>query len=84
MGAIKATLTNDNKGAAKDVNTFAVQYTAGPAIITASMKDDKNNNTTTKTANSLGIWALFTQPVRTQSARQQTNRPHGKQTLRMT
>ena len=84
MGAIKATLTNDNKGAAKDVNTFAVQYTAGPAVITASMKDDKNNNTTTKTANSLGIWALFTQPVRTQSARQQTNRPHGKQTLRMT
>jgi len=44
MGAVKATLTNDNKGAAKDVNTFAVQYTAGPAVITASMKDDKNNN----------------------------------------
>jgi outer membrane protein OmpU len=68
MGAVKATLTNDNKGAAKDVNTFAVQYTAGPAVITASMKDDKNNNTNKDGNQSWDLGVVYTTGAYTISA----------------
>jgi outer membrane protein OmpU len=46
MGAIKATLKNDNMGGegADAVNTITVAYTAGPAVITLSAKDDANNS----------------------------------------
>jgi len=46
MGAIKATLKNDNMGGegADAVNTITVAYTAGPAVITLSAKDDAINS----------------------------------------
>jgi len=68
MGAVKATLKNDNKGAAKDVNSLTLAYTAGPAVITASMKDDKNNNTNKDGKQSWDLGVVYTTGAYTISA----------------
>ena len=68
MGAVKATLKSDNKGAAKDVNSLALAYTAGPAVITASMKDDKNNNTNKDGKQSWDLGVVYTTGAYTISA----------------
>ena len=49
MGAVKATVTSDNDGAAATINTVSVAYTAGAATVTVSAADDKDHARNTNT-----------------------------------
>jgi len=60
MGDFAFTATADNKGSAKDVTTIAATYTAGPAKITLSGANDKDNNTNKNNRQSWDLSVAYT------------------------
>jgi hypothetical protein len=47
MDSITLTLTNDNKGAAKDIGTMKIAYADGPMTASYAVKNDKDHASNT-------------------------------------
>jgi outer membrane protein OmpU len=60
MGDLALKVTADNKGSAKDVTTIAATYTAGPAKITLSGANDKDNNSNKNNRQSWDMSVAYT------------------------